>query len=455
MAIEWSEKLAELEAYVDGVQAGESPELELHESDIADLLTEIRKEDEERYYAIVRALPAEMVGETFLELPDAYQDDLAREMSVDELVEAVNELETDDAVDMVQRIEEFDEAKAKAVLSSLEEEQKEHVQILNRYEEDEAGSFMQLELLSARVDETIGDAVERLRKMKVEDEVENIQYVFILDEENKLTASISLEELIIEDFTRPFSEIVEEYEDPLLVYSTDDIDYVAQIMERYNLPVVPVVDKFHHLLGRITSDDILDVIEESATEQIYSLANVHSEEELEDSVMETGKTRVYWLGINLVTAIVASMVIGQFEATIGQLVALAVLMPIVASMGGIAGTQTLTVVVRQMALGEVDGDNAREILKKEVAISLLNGAVFSLAATGLAWIWFGQPQLGAVMATAMFVNLLFAGAFGAGIPLFLQKVGVDPAVASGVLLTTVTDVTGFFTFLGLATLVLL
>lgn len=453
--LERDEQLKLLDTYIEAIKKGEEPEIVLHESDIAEILTEIKKEDSEKFYDYLTTLPPEILGDTFLELPDKYQDDLSMEMSAEDLARVVNEMDTDDATDMVQKIEENDVQKAKEVISQLEEDHKEHVKSLKLYKENQAGSFMQVELFSAAIDETIADALKRLKRLKVEEELENIHYVFIVDGENRLLGHISLEDLIIIDFDKTFREIMEELEETISVHSYDDIKDVSNIVEKYNLTVVPVVDNFNHLLGRITPDDMYDIIEENATDQIYSLANVNVEEELEDSVLETGKSRAYWLFVNLITAVIASLVIGSFSDTIDQLVALAVLMPIVASMGGIAGTQTMTVVVRQLALGEVDFDDTKEILRKEILVSLFNGLIFSIVTTILAYVWFKLPMLGAVMAGAIFINLIFAGFFGAGIPLFLKKINIDPAVASGVLLTTVTDVVGFFTFLGLATLVLL
>jgi magnesium transporter len=449
------EQLKQLDDYIKAIKEGREPEIDLHESDIAEILTEIKKEDNEKFYDYLTSLPPEILGDTFLELPDKYQDDLSMEMSAEELARVVNELSTDDATDMVQKIEENDAQKARDVIAQLEDDHKEHVKSLKLYKENQAGSFMQVELFSANIDETIMEALKRLKRLKIEEELENIHYDFIVDNDNRLLGHISLEDLIIIDFDKTFREIMDELEETVSVRSYDDVKDVSNVVEKYNLTVVPVVDNFNHLLGRITADDIYDMIEENATDQIYSLANVDVEEELEDSVLDTGKSRAYWLFVNLITAVVASMVIGSFTDTINELVALAVLMPIVASMGGIAGTQTMTVVVRQLALGEVDFDDTREILKKELLVSLFNGLIFSVVTTVLAYVWFKMPMLGAVMAGAIFINLIFAGFFGAGIPLFLKKMNIDPAIASGVLLTTVTDVVGFFTFLGLATLVLL
>ena len=216
-----------------------------------------------------------------------------------------------------------------------------------------------------------------------------------------------------------------------------------------------VVDENQILLGRITGDDIHDVVEERATEQIYHMAGVNDEAEQDEEFWSIGKTRAIWLAINLITAIAASIVIGMFDATIEAIVALAVLMPIVASMGGNAGTQTLTVTVRKIALGEIEGKEAFVTVKREVLLALFNGLIFSIVIGTVAFLWFKIPLLGVVIALSMVINLFFAGFFGTLIPLGLRKAGIDPAIGSTVILTTVTDVVGFFSFLGLATLILL
>ncbi len=428
---------------------------DIHESDIAEALESLKKDDEAKFHFYIDKIPKSVVAEAILELPEAYQEELAHKISSKDLSSIVNELDTDDATDFIQIIEEQDEQKAYEVLKGLNEEHKEDIEVLKRFEEDTAGSIMQVELFYAFIDEKIIDAISRLRELKAQDSVENIHYVFITDRSERLLSLISLEDLILLDFDKTFEDLRERLDEPIFVYSNESTDEVAYIVEKYNLSVLPVVNEKKQILGRITSDDIYDLIEDSATEQIYSLANVDGEEELEDSVAETGKRRVQWLFINMMTAIVASVVIGLFANTIDSIVALAVLMPIVASMGGIAGTQTLTVVVRQMALGEIDKENAKHTIKKELQIGLINGAIFSLLATLLAWAWFGQAILGGIMAIAMFVNLSLAALSGVTIPLTLKKFGIDPAIASGVLLTTITDVVGFFTFLGLATAVLI
>lgn len=238
-------------------------------------------------------------------------------------------------------------------------------------------------------------------------------------------------------------------------YDSDDIKEVVHTFEEYDLSVMPITNKYGVLLGRITSDDIYDIINEHATEQMYNLAGLDDEAEEDEEVLKAGKKRATWLGLNLFTAITASLVIGMFSDTLQSIVALAILMPIVASMGGNAGTQTLTVVVRQLALGEICSGDALRIVKKEVFISLINGLIFAIIMGIIAAIWFDMALLGVVIGLSMVINLFFAGFFGAIIPLFLKRLDIDPAIGSTVILTTVTDVVGFLSFLGLATAILL
>jgi len=242
---------------------------------------------------------------------------------------------------------------------------------------------------------------------------------------------------------------------PFSVFGDDDIEDVVKKFEDYNLSVVAVTGYKNRLLGRITSDDIIDVVEQTATEQLYQLAGVNEDSEQEEELLQTGKKRASWLFINLITAILASLVIGLFDDTLKQYIALAILMPIVASMGGNAGTQTLAVMVRQLALGEIDDQNSRDAIKKEIALSLFNGAIFALLLGLIAFAWFHNPLLGFVIALSMVITLFCAGFFGAMIPLVLKKFDIDPAIGSTVILTTVTDIMGFFSFLALAKWILI
>jgi len=432
---------------------------ELHPSDIAYSLKKINKKSHEEFFKTIKLIPDELLGEVILELPDYLRDDVYEELSIKKLSDVVDELDSDDATDIIQEIEELDEEKAKEVFEGLEEEYQQEIDWLRRYEEDEAGAYMQTELFSANLKETIQESLNRLKYGKDQDELENIHQVFIINDDRKLIASISLEDLILLNFEKTYEEIISSHEEnrfkPYVVHDKDDIDEIAMQFEKYDLSVVAVVGYQDMLMGRITSDDILDVIEENATEQIYQLAGVNDESEHDDNLFTTAKKRALWLFLNLGTAILASLVIGIFDETIQSYVALAILMPIVASMGGNAGTQTLAVMVRQLALGDIDFDNSKDAIKKEVFISLFNGFIFALIIGLIAWFWFNTAMLGLVIAMSMIINLFSAGFFGASIPLILKKFDIDPAIGSTVLLTTVTDIVGFFSFLMLAKIILL
>ncbi|BCD61507.1 magnesium transporter [Nitratiruptor sp. YY08-26] len=432
-----------------------SGEITLHPSEIAAFLKYLYSENKEEFFAILRKLPEEVLGEVLLELPESIKDEAIEQLSVKKLAKAVEELDSDDAVDLVKDIEDIDSDLEQKVLQNIDKEYKEEIETLSSYDESTAGAYMQTEVFKAYVDEKVKDAIERLRKLKAEGEVSNIHQVYVVDKDEKLKAIIPLEDLILYDFNAKFADIIHEKKyEPITVHVNEPVAEFIKKFEDYDLAVVAVVDDEGRLLGRITSDDVIDLIEEQATEQIYNLAGLEEEAEEEEDIKEVTKKRAWWLLINLGTAILASFVIGLFDETIQKYVALAVLMPIVASMGGNAGTQTLTVVVRKLALGEIDWQNAKKALMKETLVSLLNGLIFAVIMGAIAWIWFGNHLLGVVIALAMIINLLAAGFFGAVIPLFLKKVGQDPAVGSSVLLTTVTDVVGFFAFLGLAKVML-
>ena len=436
----------------------ENPESfrEHHASEIAKILKEVyNQEGLEAFLVYTRAIPEEYLGEVLLELPENIKDEALHELSASKLVEVVDELDSDDAADLMQDIEEIDSEKEQEILSSLDEEDIEDIRRLKKYEEDEAGSIMQTELFSAELDEKIGNAIERLKRLKQEENLDNIHQVFIVDKFNMLIGVIMLEDLITYDFNKTFRHYFDKTHKMIqTVKATDKISEVVNIFSDYDLVVLPVVDNHGVLVGRITSDDIYDIMEEQATDQIYKMAGVDDETEEDKNIASITKKRGIWLGINLITAILASLVIGFFDETIQKYVALAVLMPIVASMGGNAGTQSLTIMVRQIALGEMSWSEARESIRQEIIVAMLNGLIFALLMGLIAFFWFHDSRLGIVIAMAMVINLMAAGFFGAVIPLGLKKIGTDPAVASTVLLTTVTDVLGFFAFLGLAKVIL-
>jgi magnesium transporter len=427
----------------------------IHPYDIAEQLLEIRDIDKETYLRVLKKIPHELFAEILSEMPEYIQEEITELLSTKKIADIASKMDTDDAASFIQNLSEENREVAQGILERFDDEDKVIIEQLMSYEYNEAGSYMQTELYHAEIHENIGLSIKKLKSLKEAGELDNIWHVHITDAAHKFLGSVGLEELIIFEHTLSFEEIPYEKYRNFYIDHKADIKEVVEMFTNYNLTSIPVVDEENKLLGRITSDDIYDIIQESATEQIYNLAGVNDEAEHDDDMFAIGKTRALWLGLNLITAIAASLVIGLFDATIQSLVALAILMPIVASMGGNAGTQTLTVTVRQMALGEIIGADARQTIYKEVIISLVNGLIFACVIGLISFLWFHIPLLGVVIALSMIINLISAGFFGSVIPLLLQKAGVDPAIGSTVLLTTVTDVVGFFSFLGLATLILL
>ncbi len=428
---------------------------EMHPSEIANIL---RGLDDAEFSEAIKLVPKELVGDVALALPDRYFDDVVENLSVDELSQAVSELESDDQLEFMQELEDVDENVASQVFETLDEDDKKEITQLQKYNEDEAGAYMQLEVFTAGIDEIVQDVIKRFARLRKANELENIQNLFIIGNHNKLLYTVGLDDLLIFDFSKTLKENIEASSDsfePIKAHDRDDIKDVVELFKQYDLSVMPIISEKNVLLGRITSDDIYDIINEHATEQMYNLAGVDDEAEEDEDVLKAGRKRAYWLGINLLTAIAASLVIGLFESTINSMVALAVLMPIVASMGGNAGTQTLTVIVRQLALGEISKGDAFRSIKKEVLISLMNGLLFAIVTGFIAWVWFSIPLLGLVIGLSMIINLFMAGFFGAMIPLVLKRLKIDPAIGSTVILTTITDVVGFFSFLGLAKIILL
>ncbi|MCB4748281.1 MAG: magnesium transporter [Sulfurovum sp.] len=431
------------------------PQDELHPSEIANLLKDMNESD---FGEALKHIPKELIADVALELPDRYFGDIVESFTPQEIAESLSEMESDDQTDFIQELEEHDDSVAKEVFEKLDKEDQKDILQLKQYEEDEAGAYMQVEVYSAKLDQKVEDVIKGFAKLKREGALENINYLFVTDDEDYLRYGVGLDDLIVFDPQKTLREDIwenpEKYK-PIIGHDHDDIKEIVQKFQEYDLNSMPIVDEYGKLLGRITSDDIYDIINEHATDQIYHLAGVNDDAEEDDGLLKAGKARAIWLGINLSTAIIASLVIGIFEETLQAYVALAVLMPIVASMGGNAGTQSLTVVVRQLALGEIAKNDAYRTIRKEVILSLVNGFIFALIIGIIAAIWFNKGMLGVVIAMAMIINLLSAGFFGSVIPLLLERFEIDPAIGSTVILTTVTDIVGFFVFLGLATIILL
>jgi magnesium transporter len=433
----------------------ENDQSELHPAEIANLLRELGESD---FQKSISKIPNEIIGDVALELPDRYFGDVVELLNVEELSTAVKELESDDQTDFMQELEEVDRNTADAVFNALDADDQAEILQLKQYGENEAGAYMQMEVYAANINENVHDVIRRFTELREQNQLENVQYLFIVDDEGYLRYGVGLDSLLIFDFKKTIRENIEMRKEnfvPVTAYDTEDIRDVVKRFEEYDLGVMPVVDSEGKLIGRITSDDIYDIINEHATEQMYRMAGVDDDAEEDEGIFNAGKKRAIWLSLNLVTAIIASLVIGLFEETLQNIVALAILMPIVASMGGNAGTQSLTVVVRQMALGEIAQKDAMRTIRKEVMISMGNGMLFAVIMGTVASVWFDKGMLGVVIALSMVINLLAAGFFGATVPLILKKFDIDPAIGSTVILTTVTDVVGFFSFLGLATAILL
>ncbi len=441
--------------FLNVIEEFKSDKCEVHPYDLAQDLQKLRDLSDEDYEFVCKKIPSELFAEILCEMPNYVQEEISEVLSKRKIANITSIMDSDDASMLIHNISQNDEEAAQTILSKLDDEEKQIIEHLNSFDDDVAGAYMQSEIFSVKLNENIKATLLRLKKQKENDELDNIFHAHVIDDNGVFIGSIGLEELILFDSSLKYKDIPEDKFTNYSINHKADIKDVVEMVTHYNLSALAIVDDENKLIGRITHDDIHDVIQQLDTKQLYSLAGTNDESEQEESMYLIGKNRALWLGVNLITAILASVVIGLFDATIQSLVALAVLMPIVASMGGNAGTQTLTVTVRQMALGEISYEDAKKIIYKEVVISLVNGFIFAFVIGFIAYLWFDIALLGLVIAISMVINLFSAGFFGAVIPIFLQKRGIDPAIGSTVILTTVTDVVGFFSFLGLATLILL
>ena len=454
-----SQELEEAKELIDQHLDENLEDGELSPYELAQHLKTLKKHDEELFAKYLEKLDPEILGDVAIELPDHMLKDVIDTLPAEKIVEALEELESDDATDLLQYIEDIDEDKARELFNELDKENQNEILRLRSYDEDRAGAHMQTELFSAHLEEKLGSAVARLRQEKQEGKLENVSQLFIIDKNSVLQYAIPLEDLILFDFTKTLKQNIEstqiDHYKPHMANDMDLMQDVADMFQEYDLNVIAVTSSTGILLGRITYDDIHDYIQESATEQIYNLAGVDDESEEDDTLFKAGRGRAVWLGVNLLTALFSSSIIGLFDETIAAYVALAVLMPIVASMGGNTGTQALAVTVRRLALGEIEFKDAKSVLKREVTISLINGLIFGAIMGVIAAVWFDKGMLGVVIGLSMVTNLFFAGFFGTIIPLTLRRFNIDPAVGSAVILTTFTDAIGFFSFLGLAKWILL
>ena len=415
--------------------------MRLHEADLADLIQLLRPEQ--------RGLLISTLGDDFKtgalsELDESVRDQVIEAMPTEQVAEAIQQLDSDDAVYLIEDLDKEDQSDILAKLPSFERAALERSL---EYPEDSAGRIMQTDLIAVPPFWSVGQTIDFMSE--ADDLPDRFYEVFVVDPAYHLIGSAALNRLLRAKRTATVETITDRDIHPILAEA--DQEEVARQFERYNLTSAPVVDTDHRLVGVITADDVVEVVQEEASEDILRMGGVAGES-VSDSVWQTTRLRFTWLLANLATAILASAVISLFDATIEQMVALAVLMPIVASMGGNAGTQTMTVAVRALATQDLGAANALRVIGRETAVGILNGLMFAVIMGGIVYFWFGSDQLGLVIGVAMIVNLIAAAVAGILIPLGLDALGLDPAIASGVFVTTVTDVVGFFAFLGLAAL---
>ena len=438
-----------VEGVLGAVEAGDAAELirlmePLHAADIADLLEQIDGGDRQ---ALVRLYGREFDGEILSELGEGVREEVIRALAPEVLTEAVREMDSDDVVDLLQ---ELDEPEQEAILEALTLAERAAVEQALTYPEYSAGRLMQREVVMAPEHWTVGQAIDHLRGST--DLPDQFYHVILIDPRLRPKGYVTLGKLMASSRATRLRDIVEP---SFRTFAVDEEEGdVAYAFNQYHLISAPVVDANDRLVGVITIDDAMAVLNEENEEDILRLAGV-GDESLNDRTWEIARRRFPWLFVNLLTAILASIVIAQFEATLAAIVALAILMPIVASMGGNAGTQSLTVAVRALATRDLTGANALRVIRREVVAGLINGGAFAVIMGIVGMVWFGTPMLGVVLAAAMVINLLVAALAGVLVPIALDRAGADPALAAGTFVTTVTDVVGFFAFLGLASVLLL
>lgn len=426
-------------------------ELDLHPSDVADLLEAL--DDTETQAALLQALPTELASDALAEMEDGDdRADLLGALDPSKSAELLHELPDDDAADLIGDLEPRDAAR---ILAALPLEDAAELRGLLQYDEETAGGLMTTELVAVRAGMTAGDAINEIRRQGRE--VEDFYAIFVVDDERLLQGTVPLGELILADTETPVSDLVHEV--PVTLTADVDQEEVGRLLSRYNLVSVPVVGLRGELLGRITFDDVIDVIEAEQTEDIFRLAGVSDEEEVRGEWQESVRSRLPWLFVNLLTASVAASVVFLFGSTVEEVWYLAAIMPIIAGMGGNSGTQALAVTVRRIALTDGPLERKSDAVGKELLVGLVNGIALGALAAGAAWVavgWFSlDPQLPWVVLLALWGNIVVAGFAGAFIPTVLHRFGVDPAVASSVFVTTLTDLVGFMLLLGLATALLI
>ena len=417
----------------------------LHPADVAYILEALPLEQRLDVWELVKA---ERDGEILLEVSDAVRQTLIADMDSDELLAAAEQLDTDELADLAP---DLPKDVFQDLLDSLDAQNRARLQSALSYSDDAVGSIMDFDIVTIREDISLEVALRYMRRLgSLPDHTDKL---FVVDRHDILRGVLPLKRLVVSDLDANVADVMSE--DAVVFHPEDIADDAAKAFERYDLVTAPVVDQNNKLVGRVTVDAVMDLIREEAESDMLSMAGLREEEDFFASVWKSVQNRWAWLAINLVTALVASRVIGLFEGSIEKIVALAALMPIVAGIGGNSGNQTTTMIVRGLALGQVSAHNMQSLITKELGVSLLNGLLWGGVLGGIAYALYGSYPLGLVMMAAMTLNLLLAALMGVMIPLVMNKIGRDPAVGSSVLITAMTDSGGFFIFLGLATIFLL
>ncbi len=391
-------------------------------------------------------LNPEIEGEVLQYLGEDLQSEIVSDLDATEILAMTESLDVDDLADILQQLP---DTVMQEMLQNMDLQNRQRVEALLSYPDDTAGGLMNTDTVTIRPDITVETALRYLRRhSEIPDSTDSI---FVVSRKrNALIGVLPITRLLTSDPQMLVREIMKTENDHAIPADLPELE-VARIFEQRDLISAPVINEDRQLLGRITIDDVVDVIREDADHSLMSMAGLDEDEDTFAPVLKTSRRRAVWLGINLITAFLASAVIGLFEATIDQVVALAVLMPIVASMGGIAGSQTLTLVIRGQALGHIERHNIGWLFNRELIVSIINGSLWAIVVAAIAVLWFQDMTIGIVIAMAIVINLVVGAMAGSLLPLTLKQAGIDPALAGGVLLTTITDVVGFFAFLGLAT----
>ena len=417
----------------------------LHPSELARLIESLPLNE--------RALVWEMIdknieGEVLVEVSDEVRDGLIEKMDTDELITAIDGMALDDLADLVA---DLPETLMQEVIKSMGHQDRERLEKVLAYDEDSAGGLMNTDILTVRPDVTVEVTLRYLRNQKAIPR--DTDSIFVVNRKNEYRGTLLLSRILTEDPQTQVSKIMSKKIFPIAVDAPSE--NVVWEFENRDLVSAPVIDNQNKLLGRITIDDVVDVIRDEAEHSLMSAAGLDEEEDMFSPATKSAKRRALWLGVNLITAFIAASVVDIFETTLDKIVLLAILMPIVPSMGGVAGTQSLTIMTRALALGHVDKSNLSGILRKEILVGMINGVLWAVVVGGLTYLWFKNALIGIVIASAMTINLIVAALAGFLIPITLKKFNIDPALAGGVVLTTITDVIGYMTFLGLGAIFLL